>query len=191
MKKNPSTNTQGLIEKGQKNMSTVRVKSNNKSTFKCFINMQEEILVLILSGEGGAVTDDPERAEVTVLFFLLQPSLKRSAGNRWPTTAGTGAEPHMTTLLPGISPRDFMGLWPSWCQGQQSTHSSCPSTAMVHSGSLPKGCWMQRQAGHSRCGTSPFTQNLRWTGFSEKTHMKWQGRKQDGAKHFATISKKK
>lgn len=105
--KKPSTNTRGLIEKGQKNTSTARVKSNNKSTFKCFINMQEEILVLILSGEGGAVTDDPERAEVTVLFFLLQPSLKRSAGNRWPTTAGTGAEPQMTTLLPGISPRDF------------------------------------------------------------------------------------
>lgn len=59
------------MRKARKNTSTVHVKSNNKSTFKCFINMQEEILVLILGGKGGAVTDDPVRAKVTVLFFLL------------------------------------------------------------------------------------------------------------------------
>lgn len=142
--KKTSTNTRGQIEKGQKNTSTVCVKSKTKSTFKCFINMQEEILVLIVGGRGGAVTDDPVRAEVTGLFFLLQPSLKRSAGNRWPTTAGTGAEP----ADDNTSPRDFsQGFLPgiSWGSGQ-STHSqtgSCPrisisTAAMVHSSFLPK-----------------------------------------------------
>lgn len=58
-------------EEGQQCISIVHIKSNNKSTFKCFINKQEETLVLILSGKGGLLTDDPMRVKVTVLFFLL------------------------------------------------------------------------------------------------------------------------
>lgn len=52
-------------------ISIAHIKSNNKSTFKCFIKKQEETLVLIVSGKGGLLTADPTRAKVTVLFFLL------------------------------------------------------------------------------------------------------------------------
>lgn len=48
-------------------------------------------------------------------------------------------------FLPGISPRDFVGLCPSWCQGQQSTDSQAapaPGSPLLQwsiLASFPKG----------------------------------------------------